>query len=160
MYFLNILFYLFILTFNFKLAVFQLNFVSDFSWNADMTCMFCCKQWNFLLVKLRYNTLADVKQVARAFVFLSVTKCFFHNLLFWNFKCFVIIKLPPTLLDPVIDVSIVMSVLCKTIMNHDCMQLIRSFLVFNIWLFTLLFKCINFQFKNFKFMFCGFFVFV
>ena len=44
-----------------------------------------------------------------------------------------VVVLPPALLDPIINVLIVVAILRKSIMNQDGMQLIGPFLVFDVW---------------------------
>ena len=67
-----------------------------------------------------------------------------------------IIQLPPTFENSVKYISVVVPILSKSIMNHNRMKLVWSLFIFYIWLFTLFFKCINFDFEILQFSFCAF----
>lgn len=74
----------------------------------------------------------DVDEVAGTFVASSVAQSFLHNLFLFNFESHVVIVLPPALAYPIVNVRVVMTIFSKAIVNQYSVQLVRSFLVFDV----------------------------
>lgn len=84
------------------------------------------------MVDLLGDVWTDVHEVAGALVGCLVAQCFFHDLLLVNLHSAVVIILPPAFLDPVVDVRVVVPILRQAVVDQDCVQLIRSFFVFDV----------------------------
>ena len=54
-----------------------------------------------------------------------------------------VIQFPPTLLESVIDIRVVVAVLCQTIMDDNGMEIIRSLLLLDVWFFKDLLNVFN-----------------
>ena len=54
-----------------------------------------------------------------------------------------VIQFPPTLLESVIDIRVVVSILCQTIMDDNGMEIIRSLLLLDVWFFKDLLNVFN-----------------
>jgi len=123
--------------------------ICDFLGDLKLLCMLKCVQRLLVRVNLICDVLTNINQIACTLVSFS-TKCFLHDGLLALLRNIVIIQLPPQLLSSVEDIRVVVAILCKAVVDHDGMQMIRSLLFFGVWLLQNLFSLLDLIVKQFS----------
>lgn len=130
-----------------KFIVIFIDFVFDCFGDFELFGMLGCVQSFMIRINLICNVFINVYQVACALVSLSA-ECLFHYGLLIGFRNNVVIELPPDFLGSIVYIRIVVTILCETIVDHDCVQLVSSLFFSGVRLFQDLLHLLDFVFKQ------------